>query len=114
MEVTFVWEIPDNLNGEIRFDFELVPQPGLILELNKTHDITIGGGDGQNDWYPENEPLRTGGAELDINVDAIFKGNLVERQVSIEFDGSMSQWIRWGLDNIGNNNSAAAIIPTLP
>ena len=81
----------------------MVPQPGLILELNKTHDITIGGGDGQNDWYPENEPLRTGGAELEINVDAIFKGNLVERQVSIEFDGSMSQWIRWGLDNIGNN-----------
>ena len=103
VEVTFVWEIPDNLNGEIRFDFELIPQPGLILELNKTHDITIGGGTGENDWYPENEPLRSGGTELEINIDATFKGNLVERQISIEFDGSMSQWIRWGLDNIGNN-----------
>ncbi|MGB1495563.1 MAG: hypothetical protein ACPG8U_03620, partial [Candidatus Thalassarchaeaceae archaeon] len=70
--------------------------------LNKTHEITIGDDDGPNDWYPENEPLRSGNSELKISTDATFKGNLVERQVSIEFDGSMSQWIRWGLDNIGN------------
>lgn len=103
VEVTFVWEIPDSSDGFIRFDFELKPQPGLILELNKTHEITIGDDDGPNDWYPENEPLRSGNSELKISTDATFKGNLVERQVSIEFDGSMSQWIRWGLDNIGNS-----------
>jgi hypothetical protein len=103
VEVTFVWEIPDGTDGLIRFDFVLEPQPGLMLELYKNHEIVIGEDDGQNDWYPENEPLRSGGSSLEINTDATFKGNLVERQVSVEFDGSMSQWIRWGLDNIGNN-----------
>jgi hypothetical protein len=103
VEVTFVWEIPEGSEIMIRFDFELTLQPGLILEANRTHEIEIGEGGGPNDWYPENEPLRSGGSSLKINSDATFKGNLVERRVSIEFDGSMSQWIRWGLDNIGNN-----------
>ena len=73
---------------------ELIPQPGIILELNRTHEITIGEDDDPNDWYPKNEPLRSS-SDLKINTDAAFKDNLVERQVSIEFDGSMSQWIRW-------------------
>ena len=103
VEVTFVWEIPEGSERMVRFDFELTLQPGLILEANRTHEIEIGEGGGPNDWYPENEPLRSGGSSLKINSDATFKGNLVERRVSIEFDGSMSQWIRWGLDNIGNN-----------
>jgi len=105
VEVTFVWNIPDNSDvNNIRFDFELIPQPGLIIETNRTHEIVTGEDGPISDWYPEDEPLRNGGAEIEVGIDASFKGNLVEKQISIEFDGAMSQWMRWGLDNIGNNS----------
>ena len=39
-----------------------------------------------------------------VDVEAKFDGDSVEREVTIEFDGAMSQWVRWGLDNIGNNS----------
>ncbi len=103
VEVTFVWEIPDNSDGILKFDFELRPQPGLIIDANKTHEIVVGEDSGPGDWYPENEPLRDGGSDIEIDIDSKFKGNGINKQISIEFDGAMSQWIRWGLDNIGNN-----------
>jgi|TARA_B110000116_G_scaffold160839_1_gene139170 hypothetical protein len=103
VEVTFVWEIPDNSDGIIKFKFELSPQPGLTLESNKTHEIVVGEDSGNSDWYPENEPLRDGGSSIEVDIDSTFKGNEVKRLISIEFDGAMSQWIRWGLDNIGNS-----------
>tara|TARA_B110000881_G_scaffold220933_1_gene248046 strand:+ start:3921 stop:5924 length:2004 start_codon:yes stop_codon:yes gene_type:complete len=103
VEVTFVWEVPANSNGIIKFEFELIPQPGLIISSNRTHEITVGEDSGPGDWYPENEPLRDGGSTIEVDIDAKFKGNSIEKQISIEFDGAMSQWIRWGLDNIGNS-----------
>ena len=103
VEVTFVWEVPVNSDGIIKFEFELIPQPGLIISSNKTHEIVVGEDSGPGDWYPENEPLRDGGSTIEVDIDAKFKGNSIEKQISIEFDGAMSQWIRWGLDNIGNS-----------
>ena len=58
----------------------------------------------QGGWYPAVEPLRTGGTNLLVDVSAKFDGESVQREVTIEFDGAMSQWVRWGLDNIGNNS----------
>ena len=103
VEVTFVWEVPANSDGIIKFEFELIPQPGLIISSNKTHEIVVGEDSGPNDWYPEVEPLRDGGSTIEVDIDTKFKGNSIEKQISIEFDGAMSQWIRWGLDNIGNS-----------
>ena len=103
VEVTFVWEVPVNSDGIIKFEFELIPQPGLIISSNKTHEIVVGEDSGPGDWYPENEPLRDGGSTIEVDIDTKFKGNSIEKQISIEFDGAMSQWIRWGLDNIGNS-----------
>ncbi len=106
VEVTFVWEIPaESEGGTFRVDFFLIPQSSLRIEANRTFDITAGeGGGGTGGWYPAAEPLRTGGTSLSIDVDAKFKGDIIEREVTIEFDGAMSQWVRWGLDNIGNDS----------
>ena len=103
VEVTFVWEVPANSDGIIKFEFELIPQPGLIISSNRTHEIVVGEDSGPGDWYPENEPLRDGGSTIEVDIDTKFKGNSIEKRISIEFDGAMSQWIRWGLDNIGNS-----------
>ena len=69
-----------------------------------THFIESGGDDGGGaSWYPANEPLRSGGSDIVIGVDANWDGKEVKK-VSLEFDGAMSQWMRWGLDNIGNQS----------
>ncbi len=105
VEVTFVWEVPENSEGgNIRVDFQLKPQSGLQIDTTRTHDIVIGEDTGGTGWYPANEPLRTGGSSLDLEIEAKWDGYVVDREVMIKFDGSMSQWMRWGLDNIGNQS----------
>ena len=85
--------------------FHLIPQTALRIEANRTYNIVSGeGGGGTGGLYPAVEPLRTGGTNLLVDINAKFDGDMVEREVTIEFDGAMSQWVRWGLDNIGNNS----------
>lgn len=106
VEVTFSWTIPETADsGTYNVVFHLNPQTSLRIEASRTYEITAGeGGSGSGGWYPAAEPLRTGGTSLSLDVDAKFDGDSVERVVTIEFDGAMSQWVRWGLDNIGNNS----------
>ena len=33
-----------------------------------------------------------------------FEGDLIEKKIEISFDSAMSQWMRWGMDNIGNSS----------
>jgi len=106
VEVTFAWQIPESSeSGTYVVAFHLTPQTSLRIEANRTYDIGAGE-DGSNTggWYPAVEPLRTGGTNLLVDVEAKFDGDSVQREVKIEFDGAMSQWVRWGLDNIGNNS----------
>jgi len=106
--VTFVWEIPDGEeSGIFRTDFEFSPQSGLILRVDKNHDITIGVDSGDSSWYPDEEPSRIGDSELDIIIDSEYNSGDITRDISIRFDGAMSQWMRWGLDNIGNSSLAS-------
>ena len=106
VEVTFAWQIPESAeSGTYLVAFHLTPQTSLRIEANRTYDIAAGeGGSNTGGWYPAVEPLRTGGTSLMVDVEAKFDGDSVEREVTIEFDGAMSQWVRWGLDNIGNNS----------
>ena len=106
VEVTFAWEIPETAETGTYFVlFHLIPQTSLRIEANRTYNIEAGdGGSGSGNWYPATEPLRTGGSNLKIDIEAKFNGDSVEREVNIEFDGAMSQWVRWGLDNIGNDS----------
>ena len=106
VEVTFVWSIPEGVDsGSFLTKFTLEPQNGLLIESNMTHFIESGGDDGGGgSWYPANEPLRSGGSDIVIGVDANWDGKEVTKKVSLEFDGAMSQWMRWGLDNIGNQS----------
>ena len=106
VEVTFFWEAPEEFeSGTINVDFHLSPQDGLQITESKSHEIVIGEDDGETGgWYPANEPLRTGGSTLDLEINAVWDGYEVQREAIIRFDGSMSQWMRWGLDNIGNQS----------
>ncbi len=106
VEVTFVWSLPTGVeSGSFLAEFTLEPQNGLQISANMTHFIEAGEDDGGGgSWYPASEPLRTGGSGIMVTVDAEWDGSEVSKRVSLEFDGSMSQWMRWGLDNIGNSS----------
>jgi hypothetical protein len=105
VEVTFVWEAPEDAqSGTYSIRFHLEPQSGLEIIMSRTHEITIGEDTGSTGWYPASEPLQSGGSDLEIDLDVKFDGDSMNRVVSITFDGAMSQWMRWGLDNIGNES----------
>ena len=106
VEVTFVWSLPEGIeSGSFQAQFTLEPQNGLQISANMTHFIEAGEDDGGGgSWYPASEPLRSGGSEILVTIDADWDGSEVKKDISLEFDGSMSQWMRWGLDNIGNSS----------
>lgn len=106
VEVTFVWSLPEGVeSGSFLAEFVLEPQNGLLISANMSHFIEAGEDDGGGgSWYPASEPLRTGGSGILVSIDADWDGNEVEKDISLEFDGSISQWMRWGLDNIGNSS----------
>jgi len=104
VDVTFVWDPGDSSAGTVRTNFHISLQSPLELTADKIHEITLGQDTGDNSWYPEEEPPRTGGSDLGIEVNCKYDGNSIDRKTSITFDGAMSQWMRWGLDNIGNKS----------
>jgi len=106
VEVTFVWEMPEGTeNGIYTTEFIISPQTGLDIYTSKTHEINVednsGGGGG---YYPSSEPLRTSGSIVSIEIDAKFEGDMIQKKIEISFDSAMSQWMRWGMDNIGNTS----------
>ena len=104
-EVTFVWQMPEDFEGgSMRTDFFLSPQSSLKIEADKSHVITAGEDSGDNSWYPEEEPPRIGGSNLAVIIDCKYDGDSLDRETTIRFNGAMSQWMRWGLDNIGNKS----------
>ena len=106
VEVTFVWEMPEDAeSGTYSTDFTLSPQSGLEITASKNHEIDVddnNGGGGS--YYPSSEPLRDSGSEISVEVDMKFEGDLIEKKIEISFDSAMSQWMRWGMDNIGNSS----------
>mgnify|MGYP003959924025 FL=1 len=106
VEVTFVWEMPeDTESGIYTTEFIISPQSGLEISVSKSHEINIGGNNGgTGSYYPSSEPLRTSGSVVSVEIDAKFKGDIIEKKIEISFDSAMSQWMRWGMDNIGNTS----------
>jgi len=104
VDVTFVWEPSDSEGGTVRTDFRISLQGSLVIAADKIHEITLGEDTGDNSWYPDEEPPRAGDSDLAVEINCKYDGNSIDRKTTIEFDGAMSQWVRWGLDNIGNKS----------
>ena len=106
VEVTFVWEIPEGTDsGSYSTDFILSPQSGLEISASKNHNLDVDDQDGGGgSYYPSSEPLRDSGSEISVEVEMNFKGDVIEKKIEISFDSAMSQWMRWGMDNIGNSS----------
>ena len=94
VDVTFVWEPSSTSGGTVRTDFQISLQDSLVVTVDKVHEITLGQDTGDNSWYPEEEPPRTGGSDLMVEVNCKYDGNSIERKTTITLDGAMSQWMR--------------------
>jgi len=107
VEVTFVWSASGSEPDGIRSSnlSILIDSGDAPIQVEMSHDITFGEqGSGEQGWYPEHEPIRTGGSKLTADIKVHYDGKHVDRVVKLEIQGSMSHWMRWGLDNIGNNS----------
>ena len=104
VRIVFVWQWPESYTGSgVQVSFRVSPHPGATLESVRTYEVDIDGDGGTGDWYPEEEPKRDSGTNLEIDISGRATASIVDKDLEITVDGAMAQWIRWGLDNIGNN-----------
>lgn len=75
----------------------------------ETADTGSNGGGG---FYPSEEPLRSDGggskliASIGMELDRTDGFLTLERKIDLTIDGEMSYWMRWGMDNIGSDDSS--------
>lgn len=105
VEVPFVWNPGSNPNdGAYQVNLSIWLNNGDIpLDTGRSHDITFEEGGGSQSYH-FGEPARAVSSRLDVNIDVDFDGSQITRTVELEIEGSMASWLRWGMDNIGNNS----------
>ena len=105
VEVPFVWNPGSNPNdGAYQVNLSIWLNNGDIpLNTGRSHDITFEEGGGSQSYH-FGEPARAVSSRLDVNIDVDFDGSQITRTVELEIEGSMASWLRWGMDNIGNNS----------
>ncbi len=70
------------------------------------------GGGGSGGFYPDEEPLRSDGVgshlavNLEMSLDTEDDYLVMRREISLGMDQEIAYWIRWGLDNIGTDDSS--------
>ena len=105
VEIVYVWDSSGFESGNYTLNLTLQPQDGVNIQSELSHELildgTSGGGDG---WYPSSEPVRTGGSSLHVQIDVNQVDDRLERTSTLEIEGAVATWLRWGLDNIGNES----------
>ena len=105
VEVVYPWSVPaGSSSGTYSVNFTLNPQDGVAIQAQIEHQIELGEGSGDGGgWNFGTEPVRTGGSTLDFELDLRQSGDRLERSSTLSIDGAVTVWMRWGLDNIGND-----------
>ncbi len=110
--VTWTWQGAAGGTENIQVSVRLSLQPsGPLLSGQAEFEIeTFDSGGGTGTFYPQDEPLRTSGVGSPLSVTQIAElsnsqGKLkISRTTTLEIDGEMAFWIRWGMDHIGDTN----------
>ena len=108
--VTWTWTEASGGEQSIQVSVKLnLQEGGPLIEGSAQFTIeTSDTGGGTGTFYPENEPLRTGGSGSPLTITQIVDlssddGNLkLSRTTTLEIDGEMAYWMRWGMDHIGD------------
>ena len=105
VEVPFVWNPGSNpIDGNYQINLSIWLNAGDVpLTTGRSHEITFEEGGGTQSYH-FGEPARSMSSSLNIDIDVKYDGSHITRSVEMEIEGSMASWLRWGMDNIGNNS----------
>ncbi|MDP6844556.1 MAG: hypothetical protein QF722_03275 [Candidatus Thalassarchaeaceae archaeon] len=105
VEVPFVWNPGSSpTDGNYQINLSIWLNTGDIpLTTGRMHDITFEEGGGTQSYH-FGEPARAVSSRLDVDIAVKYDGSHITRTVEMEIEGSMASWLRWGMDNIGNNS----------
>ncbi|HJM45264.1 MAG TPA: hypothetical protein QF644_04885, partial [Candidatus Poseidoniaceae archaeon] len=100
--LTWTWVADIGIDdGKFPFQIKINFQNGTTVNAGTEYDITFGESEGNSYFYPLSEPIRTGGTDLDVNVEVDVSTD-IEKTISLNLQENVAFWIRWGLDNMGN------------
>ena len=105
VEVPFVWNPGSSpTDGNYQINLSIWLNDGDVpLTSGRMHEITFEEGGGTQNYH-FGEPARAVSSSLDIDIEVTYDGKHITRSVDLEIEGSMASWLRWGMDNIGNNS----------
>ncbi|MDP6870335.1 MAG: hypothetical protein QGI21_06150 [Candidatus Poseidoniaceae archaeon] len=113
VRLTWTWRAPAGGTQNITIEASIQIQSGTPIMSGSTEftiDPQDDGGGGGGGFYPEDEPLRTNGVgsllgtKINMELDVVDDKLVLEREIILSIDGEMAYWMRWGMDNIGNDD----------
>ena len=115
VRLTWTWLASTSGEQEISVTASIQIQSGTPV-LNGATIFTIevadDGNQGGGGFYPNEEPLRSDGAgskliaRMEMDLDTTDGVLTLERKIDLTIDGEMAYWMRWGMDNIGSDDSS--------
>ncbi len=100
--LTWTWEADNSINdGTFPFEIKINFQNGTTVNAGTEFEITFGDSEGTSYFYPLTEPIRTGGTDLDVEIEVDMSSD-IEKTIKLNLEENVAFWIRWGLDNMGN------------
>lgn len=119
VRLTWTWIATTSGEQEISVEASIQIQSGTPIQSGMT-TFTIEPFDDGNDgsgggFYPTEEPLRSDGAgshlimNMEMNLDSTDGFLTLERNIDLVIDGELAYWMRWGMDNIGNEDPGLSL-----
>ena len=115
VRLTWTWTAATGGEQNITIEASIQIQSGTPT-MSGTAEFTIypqdDGSGGGGVFYPDEEPLRSdgGGSPLavQITMDVYEEKDkmVIDRVTTLSIDGEIAYWMRWGFDNIGNEDPA--------
>lgn len=116
--VTWTWQDATTGVNVVEVSIRLnLQSEGPLIQGNAQFAVEVtdtGGGTGT--FYPEDEPLRTSGVGSPLTVTQMIdlssdSGDLkMARTTTLDIDGEMAFWMRWGMDHIGDNKLSSTSV----
>ena len=107
IKLTWTWNANSELSdGDYVANISIVIQEGGVpIQAEKTFSIAFNDDeDASVIFYPTTEPIRQGDNELNTIINVELDSDEIKRTITLEMSNKVSFWLRWGIDNMGNND----------
>ena len=115
VRLTWTWranmEGIQNITVEANIQLQL-GSPTMSGSTEFMIDTIDDGNEGGGGFYPPGEPVRTNGdgspltVKMDMELDTKDGFLIMERNIQLNIDGDIAFWMRWGMDNMGSDDTS--------